>query len=66
MMLFLHVPKGCGIVTKASVAVAQGGWDLRKFSQGLLWFNVHIIKRPSLPLFAMLRIVVGSQNNGKW
>lgn len=66
MTLFLHVPKACVILTKASAAAAQGGWDLRKCSQGLLWFNVHIIKSPSLPLFAMMRNVVGSQDKGKF
>jgi len=66
MTLFLHVPKGCIILTEASAAPAQGGWGLRKFSQGLLWFNVYIIKNPSLPLFAMLRNVVGSQDKGQF
>lgn len=64
-MLFLHVPKGCIILTKASAAVARSGWDLRKFSQGLLWFNVHTVESPSLSLFAMPRNVVGSQDKGK-
>lgn len=58
--LFLHVPKGCVILRKASAVLAQDSWDLGKFSQGLVWLIVHFIKSPGLLLFAMVRDVVGS------
>lgn len=59
--LFLHVPKSCVILTKAAAALAQDSWDLEKFSQDLVWLNVHFIKSPGLLLFATVRDIVGSQ-----